>query len=155
MGGINGTVEVGFTLLSAAGVLTGILFGILTIRDDTKTRRISNLLAITSNHRELWQWYSESSFLKRVLDEKVNLLEKPVTRGEAEFVNMVILHTSSAHYAMIDRLVIDLERLREDVHDFFILPIPTAVWEKSKKYQNEDFVEFIEECRDGVRKEAY
>jgi hypothetical protein len=36
--------------------------------------------------------------------------------------------------------------LRRDVAQFFSLPIPRAVWEKTKVTQNDDFVAFVESC---------
>ena len=44
-------------------------------------------------------------------------------------------------------MVIKQEGLRSDICSFFSLPIPQAVWEKTKLFQNDDFVEFVESCR--------
>jgi hypothetical protein len=35
-------------------------------------------------------------------------------------------------------------KLRRDVRSFFSLPIPKAVWTKTKLLQNQDFAAFIE-----------
>lgn len=48
---------------------------------------------------------------------------------------------------MNDELVIKLEGLRRDVAQFLSLPIPKAIWEKTKVLQNDALVKFIEECR--------
>lgn len=37
--------------------------------------------------------------------------------------------------------------MRWDVAWFFSLPIPKAVWEKLKPLQDEEFVAYVEECR--------
>jgi hypothetical protein len=37
--------------------------------------------------------------------------------------------------------------LREDVASFFSLPIPGAVWEEMKIYQDSDFVRFVESAK--------
>lgn len=37
--------------------------------------------------------------------------------------------------------------MRRDVAWFFSLPIPKAVWEKLKPLQDEEFVAYVEECR--------
>lgn len=37
---------------------------------------------------------------------------------------------------------INPEGLRQDIGEFFSLPIPRAIWEKIKSLQNEDFVRF-------------
>jgi hypothetical protein len=41
-----------------------------------------------------------------------------------------------------------IQGLQNDVRDFLTLPIPKAVWEKIKPFQDGDFVTFVESCRD-------
>lgn len=148
MKGMNGWVfENGFNLLNAVGVIGGLCFTAFSLRSETKTRRIANLLSITANHREVWKEFSHNPQLKRVLDASANLLKQPVTPDEEIFVNLVLLHTSSVYYAMKDQLVVKLEGLRRDVSQFLSLPIPRTIWEKSKLVQNDDFVAFVESCR--------
>lgn len=135
-----------FDLLSASGVVAGLVFTAVSLRSEAKTRRVANLLTITANHREIWKEYINDEEITRVLDSTADLLQQPVTRGEEMFVNLVILHTSSVFYAMKDEIVIKLEGLRRDVAQFFSLPIPKAIWERAKLVQNDDFVSFVESC---------
>ena len=67
-----------------------------------------------------------------------------VTDTERVFVTMVILHVNSVYYAMSDQLVVEYEGLRRDIAQFLSKPIPKAVWEKTKQFQNDDFIKFIE-----------
>ncbi len=60
---------------------------------------------------------------------------------------MVIQHLNTVYYAMNDQLVVKVEGLRRDIAQFFSLPIPREVWEKIKVLQNDDFVAFVESCR--------
>jgi hypothetical protein len=135
------------TLLNAVGVVGGLFFTATAVRLATKTQRIANLLALTSNHRAVWREFINNPKLARVLDPSANLTKKPVSPGEEEFVNMVVLHTSSVYESLKDELMIRQEGLNRDVRSFFSLPIPRAVWEKTKVLQNDDFVEFVESCR--------
>jgi hypothetical protein len=59
----------------------------------------------------------------------------------------MIQHINSVYYAMSDQLVVKYEGLRRDIAQFFSLPIPQAVWERMKVFQNDALVRFIEECR--------
>jgi hypothetical protein len=43
--------------------------------------------------------------------------------------------------------IVPLEGLARDIAQFFSLSIPKAVWEKTKQFQNDALVRFIEECR--------
>ena len=136
-----------FGLFSTVGITGGLWFTAVSLHSETKTRRIANLLTITANHREIWKELFHRPELARVLDASANVTKQPVTRTEEIFVNMIILHISSVYYAMNDELVIKLEGLRRDVAQFLSLPIPKAVWEKTKVLQNDALVRFIEECQ--------
>ncbi len=143
----NWLIENWFTVLSAFGIVGSLLFTAVSLRSETKTRRIANLLAITANHREIWKHFFKHPELARVFEPSVDLVKQPITRAEEILVNLVVLHISSVYYAMNDELVIKLEGLRRDVAQFFAAPIPAAIWDRIKKLQNDQLVAFIESCR--------
>ncbi len=136
-----------FNLLSAVGVIGSLWFTAISLRSETKTRRIANLLSITANHRELWKVYLTDKELARVRDASANTGKQPVTEAERIFVNFVIQHLSTVYYAMNDELLVKVEGMRRDIAQFLSLPIPREVWEKIKVLQNDDFVAFVEACR--------
>ena len=136
-----------FNLLSAAGIIGSLWFTAISLRSETKTRRIANLLTITANHREIWKVFLNDKGLARVRDAAADTTKQPVTDAERVFVTFVILHMSSVFHAMSDQLVVKVEGLRRDIAQFFSLPIPREVWEKIKVLQNDDFVAFVESCR--------
>ena len=133
-----------FNLLSVAGIICSLWFAAVSLRSETKTRRVANLLAITANHREVWKEFFGKPELARVIEPSADVRTQPVTPAEEFFVNMVISHTSSVYEALKDELVIKQENLRRDIKSFFSLPVPNAVWTKSKLLQNQDFAAFIE-----------
>ena len=148
MGNMKGwLVENWFTFLNATGVIGGLFFTAISLRSETKTRRIANLLTITAHHREVWKEFINHPELARVLDASADLIRQPITRDEEIFTNIIFLHISGAYYAMQDELVIKLEGLRRDVAQFIALPIPQKIWEATKLLQNDDFVKFVEACR--------
>ena len=136
-----------FNLLSAIGVIGSLWFTSISLRSETKTRRIANLLTITANHREIWKVFLSDKGLARVRDASADTTKQPVTDAERVFVTFVIFHMSSVFYAMSDQLVVKVEGLRRDIAQFFSLPIPREVWENIKILQNDDFVAFVESCR--------
>jgi len=136
-----------FNLLSAVGIIGSLWFTAISLRSETKTRRIANLLAITANHREVWKIFVDNKDLARVLDPSADSIRQPITDAERVFVTFVILHMSSTFYAMSDQLVVKLEGFRRDVAQFFLKPIPREVWDKIKVLQNDDFIVFVESCR--------
>ena len=135
-------------LFSAFGIVGGLLIATMSFRSEAKTRRIANLLSITANHREIWKEFLNNPKMARVHDASANTTKQPVTDAERVFVMFVIFHMSSVFYAMSDQLVVKVEGLRRDIAQFFSLPVPRDVWEKVKVLQNDDFVAFVESCRD-------
>jgi hypothetical protein len=135
-----------FNLLSAIGIVASLLFTAVSLRSETRTRRIANLLTLTHNHRELWSELFARPSLRRVIDANPDLSKLPITLDEEFYVNMLIQHLGSAFQALRSGLIIQPEGLREDVRRFFSLPIPRDIWEKLKVFQNNEFVQFVEEC---------
>jgi hypothetical protein len=133
-----------FDILSTIGIVGSLLFTAHSSRAETKTRRISNLITLTQNHREIWSALFKNPELERVVGTQS---KEPITVQEEILVNLVIQHLQSVFYAVSDKLVLKPEQLRRDIRDFFSLPIPRAVWEKNKVFQNEEFVAFVESER--------
>lgn len=136
-----------FNVLSAGGVVGSLWFTAVSLRSANQTQRIANLLAITANHREVWRVFLNHRELARVRDTSADPAKQPVTQSERVFVNMVIQHVNSVYYALNDQLVVKVEGLRRDIAQFLSLPIPREVWESIKVLQNDDFVAFVESCR--------
>ena len=139
-------VENWFNLLSAVGITASLLFTAVSLRSETKTRRVANLLTLTQNHREIWSQLFDHPVLGRVLAPDVDLSKVPMTLDERWYANLVIQHVSSAYEAMKSGLAIKPEGLAKDVGWFFSLPIPRAVWRATEYLQNPDFVDFVSEC---------
>jgi len=138
-----------FDLFSSVGIIGGLWFTAVSLRSETKTRRVANLLTITANYREVWKEFFRSPELARVIEPSADVAKQPVTPAEEFFVSMVISHISSMYEALKDELVTKQEGLRRDVGSFLSLPIPQAVWKTVKIFQNADFIAFVEKCRRG------
>ncbi len=136
-----------FIYLNALGIVGGLFFTGYSLHSETKTRKIANLLTLTQSHRDIWKEVIHEPKLNRVLAIRVNMERDPVTREEEIFVTLVIQHLSVVFHAMRDELTIPPEGLRRDVWQFFSLPIPQRVWNRVKVMQDDDFVVFVEACR--------
>jgi len=100
MGGIAWAADNWIALLNSGGVIASLLFTAASLRAEKKSRGISNLLAITQNHRELWSELFEHRELRRVLNPQVDLSAKELTAEEETFVTLLILHLHSVYRAM-------------------------------------------------------
>lgn len=135
-----------FDLLSAVGIIASLLFTAHTVRSDTKTRRISNLVTLTRNHRDIWSEILKNPKLERVVSLTVDIEKEPTTLEEEIFVGFIIQHLHSVYHAASDKLVMRPDAMRRDVKEFFSLPVPNAVWQRTKIFQNATFVAFVESC---------
>ena len=82
--------------------------------------------------------------LSRVLNDHPELDKQPLSAQEELFVNMLILHLGTVYRAIKEGMFVKLEGLQNDVREFFALPIPKAVWKKTRPLQDHDFTEFVE-----------
>ena len=133
-----------FTGLQTIAIVSGFIFTCITLRRDSHSRRISSLFQITANHRDVWEKLLTQPKLHRVLSAKADLVRKPVTVDETLFVGFLILHLNSAHQAIRNRLLDAPEGLATDIRTFFALPIPRAVWADRRRFQDNEFIAFVE-----------
>src|SRR5262245_45146067 len=89
-----------FIFLNCASIVAGLLFTAFSLRSEAKARRITNLLIVKQNHREIWTEIYRRPELARVLDATPDLKRRPINREEDLFVTLLVLHLSSAYHAM-------------------------------------------------------
>jgi hypothetical protein len=123
-----------FALLQSAGIIGSLLFTGITLRDDVRSRRVGNLIAITGQHREIWGYLYSRPELTRVLDATTDLKRVPISEEEELFVTLLILHLNSSYQAMKSGMLVKPEGLHRDIRTFFSLPIPRLVWNKAKAW---------------------
>jgi hypothetical protein len=112
-----------FNLVTSAGIIGSLWFTAVSLRSETKSRQLANLLTITDNYRDIWQDFLTAPKLARVLDDKADVIKKPVTADEEIFINMIIFNISNYYFAMKDDMVVNLEGLRRDIAQFFSRPV--------------------------------
>lgn len=133
-----------FDLLGSVAIIASLLFTAVELQHVGKAQRVSNLLTITRQHREIWSELFRQPTLKRVLDPQADLVTNPVTTEEELFVTFLILHLDAVFKADHAKMFEPATTLRRDIAGFFALPIPKAVWQKSRPLQDVDFVAYVE-----------
>jgi hypothetical protein len=66
--------------------------------------------------------------------------------AEEEFLNLVMAHFQTSWRIAKVGGIITLGELAADVRGFFSLPLPRAVWEKTKGFRNRRFVKFVKKA---------
>ena len=132
-----------FSVLQTVGILGSLWFTASYFREDSRTRQIANLLTMSARHEELWLKAQENPKLSRILEDAPDF-SNPPTIAEREFLNLVIIHFQNGWRVARTTDREELKSLSLDAGAFFRLPLPRAVWEKTKKFRNPRFVRFVE-----------
>ena len=136
-----------FDAIQALGIIAGFGLATAAFRLDAKSRRFSNLLAVHTQHRDIWSQLFSNPELSRILSLKLDLVKNPVTWAEEMFVTFLILHVRAVFEGSEQKLFTAAERTVQDVGLFFSRPIPEAVWENARFFQDKAFVRFLDDCR--------
>ena len=99
---------------------------------------------LNKNQRAIFEHMIDDPDLSRVIKKDVDLDTQPITEKEKLFVMMTIHHLHSGFEAQRLKQLSPLMGLEKDVRDYFSFPIPGEVWREVKKYQNKEFVGFVE-----------
>lgn len=136
-----------FNLVQTTGIVGGILFAAVTTRRDRRTRRVGDLLTLAQHHRDLWSEVHRRAELRRVLlkDDKINLIDDPISDAEFEFLNLVIVHFYTGWLLARENGLLTNDVLAADARDFFSLPLPHRVWLETRSNRDPKFVTFIEQ----------
>jgi hypothetical protein len=124
----------------------GLLLTAYTIHKDARARQISNLIALNQRHDDIWRTLYERPQLSRVLKYEVDLKKHPISDEERLFVKMLFIHLDTVRRTAKAGMFIEIRGIRKDLRTFIRLPIPAAVWEKLKPFQDQDFIAFVDDC---------
>ena len=133
-----------FNIIQTVGIMGSLLMTAAAANRDSKAREVENLLTLNGQHRELWSGLIHQTELQRILKSDADVLNIPVTAAEREFLNLVFVHFQTGWTIAKSGALITLEEMKSDVREFFSLPLPRAVWEKTKSFRNRQFVKFIQ-----------
>lgn len=133
-----------FDLISAIGIIAGLGFTSASFREDIRSRRLSNLVRLTEQHRDIWEESQTNPKLARIRDPKADLYTKPITPEETQFVMLLMFHLHCWYRAIQEGEVSVLEGLEMDIRNFFSRPIPKRVWEDRRGFFDSDFRAFVD-----------
>lgn len=133
-----------FSLLQSVAIVAGLLFTAISIRRETRNRKVGDLLTLAERHRELWSEVHRLPELQRVMSEEADLVANPITTAEREFLNLAFVHFNIGWQLAGANTFLSLEALSLDAKRFFSLPLPRSVWNSARQTRDPKFVNFIE-----------
>ena len=141
--------------VAAAGIIGGLVFTganlmytAASFRQQAKAKETDNIFALKQQHAELWGQAERRPELSRILLPDADLAQ-PITVAEEEFLNLVAVHFETGWEMAKEGTMLTHEVLARDLRGFFALPLPRAVWEKTKATRNPRFVRFVERAIDA------
>ena len=135
-----------FNLVQTVGIVASSLLATVTLRRETRARRLGDYLTVIQQHRELWSEAHRRPDLARLFQPEMDLIAAPMTVAEGEYLNLVIDHFHTGWLLVNDRVVLKAQVLAADARAFFSLPLPRRVWEATRHQRDPQFVRFIEEA---------
>jgi hypothetical protein len=130
--------------LEPVGIISGLLFSGIALRNDVRSRRIENHIKLAEGYRAIWSAVITDPTLERVRRINISLKAKPVTPAEDRLVRFIFQNILLAFEARNARQLGDIGNLELDVADFMARPIPRAVWEEIAQFQPAAFRKFVE-----------
>jgi hypothetical protein len=119
-----------FSAVQSLGIVGGLFFTAVSSRQASRSGRVSNVLALTAQHRDLWSEMHRRPDLGRIFQVEVDFLLEPMTPAEEEFLNTVFVHVNAAwELARLGPLV-NLKALRSDMGHFLAHPLPRLAWQR-------------------------
>jgi hypothetical protein len=135
-----------FNVAQTLGIIANSFLLAWAMLENARTRRYSNHLSLAAQHRDLWEELSRRPELSRILEGELDLEGAPITVAEEEYMRLIILHFHTGWEIGVRDSMMTKEAFRLDVRDFFRLPIPRAVWKKTRAARDPRFVKFVESC---------
>lgn len=139
-------------VLQSIGIISGFIFTAVSLRRESRARKISNMIALAERHHAIWKELYHRPELARILDEQLASDSVSPTREERLFVTSLILHLDGIHRTLKAGMLVQLEGLERDVRGFFSRPVPKAVWQQLRPLQNRDFARFVDSCLEQTPK---
>lgn len=135
-----------FPLVQTLGILGSLIATYIALIRDRKAWKLGNYLTLAGHHRDLWRDAHSNPALDRILTTEADLIAKPITPQEQEFLNLVIVHFHTGWIVAREKVYLPLELLAADAKAFFQLPLPREVWKRNRTFQDPQFARFIEKA---------
>lgn len=135
-----------FSLVQSVGIVAGLCFTAWALWRDGRDRRLGHRLGLAEQHRELWAEAHRRPDLARLFHGEADLLARPVTTAESEFLEVVFHHFHLTWELSRQEGLFTESALHLDVAAFFALPVPHAVWRQTRARRDPDFVAYVDRC---------
>lgn len=135
-----------FNLIQSAGAFLTLLFAGVGVHREARAKEVQNLLTLAEHHRDLWSRAINNKDLERIFKIEADATTYPPTVAETEFLNLVFVHCQTGWAIARTGGITSLDDMKSDLRDFLSLPVPKAVWERTRGARHKLFVRFVDEA---------
>jgi hypothetical protein len=130
--------------LQPIGIVAGLIFSGIAVRNDVRSRRLESRIKITEGHRDIWWALLENPSLERILQTEPDLALFPITPPEKRLVMALLQHVQLTFEAQASGQLGDIGDFDKDIAEFLSRPIPRKVWDEIAGLQPAKFRKFIQ-----------
>jgi hypothetical protein len=135
-------------VLTSGGLLVaglGLFLNAYATMRTMSSRKLLNYQELIKSHRDLWKLTLDSpKTYERLFQSNPDLEKEPISDAERRFVNLLLLHMTTAFAFSKRNDIVRIEQFRDDVDDVLAFPIPRLLWLQTRHYFNRDFVKFVD-----------
>lgn len=135
-----------FNIAQTAGIIGSLSMAAAASNREARAKETENLLTLSEHHRNLWAVITQRPELERIFQTNMDVLKSPATPVEDVFLNEAIVQFLTGWRIATAGGITTVRELAADVRGFFSLPLPRAVWERTKEFRNQRFVSFVEKA---------
>ncbi len=141
-----------FDITQTVFIVLSFLITAFALRNDIRAWKVEHLININDSYKAIWEKTYAMPELSRIRKSNLDLKTNPITEKERRLAREIIMHIYIVYEATkLKQVHFEMEK---DIYDFLHLPIPSVIWNEVKKYQNKDFVRFIDKLLSKSRLET-
>ncbi len=131
-----------FDIIQTVFLFLGFWLAAKSYQDDDRSRQVGHLLQLAENYQKLKNVLIDKPELASIFDQK----KKPekITPAEQNYIKQIIMQIYSVYIATKLGQFDSFEGIENDVRRFLSFPLPAGVWKEVKRFQDREFVAYIE-----------
>lgn len=136
-----------FDVLQTIFMIAGFWFTARSFHMDNRSRFLRHLMDINEQNQDIKRTAFENGELERVFRDCDNCIVT-VTAQERFYVRRIMNHIYIVYMTMKLSNLGSFSGIDKDIKNFFSHAIPKKVWTEEKQYQEQEFVDFVDELLD-------
>jgi len=132
-----------FNVVQTVFLILGFGLAAKSYSDDNKSRKVGHLLKLGRHYQKIKDALIERPELKNVFKKKPTG-GTTVSPTERYYIQQTIMHIYTVYMAIQLGQLESFKGIEDDIKRYLKLPLPKKVWNEVKKFQDGEFVAYID-----------